>query len=171
MSTEVLRRAPRSPKLNTRKIRQIGDRMLAELHLAHAELSVLLTDDDHIRDLNRRYRNEDRPTDVLSFALDAPKRRSRGAFALGDVVISIDTAARQATSRQRELEVEVTHLLAHGLLHLIGHDHASTPEKRKMWALTRVLCRAAEVGSRPCQPGPSRARRRGGPGARGTRRV
>jgi probable rRNA maturation factor len=171
MSTEVLRRAPRSAKLNSRKIRQIGDRMLAELDLGHAELSVLLTDDDHIRNLNRRYRDKDRPTDVLSFPLDAPKRGSRQAFALGDVVISIDTAARQAASRRRELQVEVTHLLAHGLLHLIGHDHGSAPEKQKMWALTRVLCRAAELGPRPSRPGPIRTRRRGRPDAHGTRRV
>jgi probable rRNA maturation factor len=171
MSTEVLRRAPYSPKLNTRKIRRIGDRMLAELDLEHAELSVLLTDDDHIRDLNRRYRDKDRPTDVLSFPLDAPKRGNREPFALGDVVISIDTAARQATSRKRELQVEVTHLLAHGLLHLIGHDHGTASEKQKMWALARVLCRAAELGPGPSHPGRIRAQRRGRPGARGARRV
>lgn len=169
MSTEVLRRAPRSAKLNSRKIGKFGDRMLAELGLEHAELSVLLTDDDHIRDLNRRYRNEDRPTDVLSFSLDAPKRGKSAPFALGDVVISIDTAARQASSRNRELLAEVTHLLAHGLLHLVGHDHASAPERQKMWALTRVLCRAAEPRPGPLIPSPTLARRRGRPGARGSR--
>ena len=171
MSTAVLRRAPHSPKLNSRKIRQIGDRMLAALDLEHAELSVLITDDDFIRDLNRRYRDRDRPTDVLSFSLDAPKRGNKEPFALGDVVISIDTAARQATSRKRELQVEVTHLLAHGLLHLIGHDHGTAPEKQKMWALTQMLCRAVALGPGPSGPGPIRTRHRGRPGVRGARRV
>ena len=149
MSTAVLRRAPHSPKLNSRKIRQIGDRMLAALDLEHAELSVLITDDDFIRDLNRRYRDRDRPTDVLSFSLDAPKRGNKEPFALGDVVI------------KRELQVEVTHLLAHGLLHLIGHDHGTAPEKQKMWALTQMLCRAVALGPGPSGPGPIRTRRRG----------
>jgi probable rRNA maturation factor len=171
MSTEVLRRAPRAPKLSSREISRIGDQMLAELGLEHADLSVLLTDDDHVRQLNRRYRDKDRPTDVLSFPLDAPKRGHNEPFTLGDVVISIDTAARQARSRKRDLIVEVTHLLAHGLLHLIGHDHRSAPEKQKMWALTRVLCRAVDPGLRRYRSGPTRTRRRGSPGTRGSRRV
>ncbi|MBN1605586.1 MAG: rRNA maturation RNase YbeY [Polyangiaceae bacterium] len=171
MSTEVLRRAPHSLKLNTQKIRRIGDRMLAELELEQAELSVLLTDDAHMRDLNRRYRDKDRPTDVLAFPLDAPKRGNRKPFALGDVVISIDAAARQARSRKRELQVEVAHLLAHGLLHLVGYDHGNAPERQKMWALTRALCRAADLGPGRSRPGPIRTRRRGRPGARGARRV
>ena len=115
--------------------------MLAELGLPSAELSVLLTDDVQIQRLNAAHRDKDRPTDVLAFELDASEPDADGL--LGDVVISLDTAARQAKSRQRPLLAEVRFLLAHGLLHLCGYDHGTRPEKREMDRLTRRLVRAA----------------------------
>lgn len=126
--------------------------MLADLGLGDAELSVLLTDDASIRELNREWRDKDEPTDVLAFpideraARDAHERASGGRdLVLGDVVISLDTALRQARGRKRELFEEVRFLLAHGLLHLIGFDHATPEEKREMVALTRRLVRAASA--------------------------
>jgi probable rRNA maturation factor len=116
----------------------MADRMLGALGLDDAELSVLLTDDARIRELNRDHRHKDRPTDVLAFPLDESDD-GHGPRLLGDVVISLDTAARQARGRRRELAAEVRFLLAHGLLHLIGYDHATPPEKRAMSALTRRL--------------------------------
>lgn len=120
--------------------------MLEALGLKGVELSVLLTDDARIRELNREHRHKDRPTDVLAFALDGPTLDSAepdaGAL-LGDIVISLDTAARQARGRKRELFAEVRFLLAHGLLHLCGHDHATRAGKREMDRLTRRLVRAA----------------------------
>lgn len=126
--------------------------MLRELSLEDAELSVLLTNDQRIQELNREHRGKDKPTDVLAFPLDledAPKRgraaRSAGETPplLGDVVISLETALRQARSRKRELFAEVRFLLAHGILHLIGYDHATAAEKREMDRETRRLVRAA----------------------------
>jgi probable rRNA maturation factor len=116
--------------------------MLEALELEDAELSVLLTDDAGIHRLNRQYRSKDKPTDVLAFELDGgepgdPKRP------LGDVVISLDTAARQAKAKRRPLMAEVTLLLAHGLLHLLGYDHARPAQKRRMDAMTRRLIAAA----------------------------
>lgn len=120
--------------------------MLAELGLEQAELSVLLTNDREIQALNREHRAKDRPTDVLAFALEegehAALRAGNGVRVLGDVVISLDTAARQARGRKRELLLEVRLLLAHGLLHLLGYDHAGAKEKREMSAMTRRLQRA-----------------------------
>lgn len=142
MPTAILRRAPRSSKLASGLVRKMADRMLSSLDLVDAELSVLLTDDARIQVLNRQHRGKDRPTDVLSFPMDESEARE-GARVLGDVVISLDTALRQARARKRDLASEVRFLLAHGLLHLVGYDHATAAQKRKMVAATRRLVRAA----------------------------
>ena len=80
------------------------------------ELTVVFVDDTTIRELNRRWRRIDRATDVLSFPLE-----QRGY--LGDIAISLDTAARQARRYSKSLAAEIKRLVAHGLLHLIGYDH------------------------------------------------
>lgn len=129
--------------------------MLASLGIAEAELSVLLTGDRMMQRLNRQHRGKDRPTDVLAFSLDEPAARAalRDAsgghgLVLGDVVISLDTALRQARSRRRPLADEVRLLLAHGLLHLCGHDHDTPGKKRRMSAAARRMVRAASLDTR-----------------------
>jgi probable rRNA maturation factor len=119
----------------------MADRMLAELELVTCELSVLLTNDARIQQLNREHRGKDRPTDVLAFPLDDAPQAGLPVL-LGDVVISLDTAERQARARRRELVAEVRFLLAHGVLHLVGYDHANPAEHREMSRMTRklVLC-------------------------------
>jgi probable rRNA maturation factor len=118
--------------------------MLQVLGLEQAELSILLTDDANIRDLNRTHRHKDGPTDVLAFPLDE-QQPSRGIRLLGDVVISLDTARRQARARERDLLAEVRFLLAHGLLHLVGYDHRTIRQKREMDAMTRRLVSASPL--------------------------
>jgi probable rRNA maturation factor len=145
MPTFVLRRAPGSPALSPAVVRRVADAMLSELELGHAELSVLLTNDRQIQALNLAHRQKDKPTDVLSFPLDeggGADGQVSGTRILGDVVISLDTAARQARGRSRELLPEVRFLLAHGLLHLLGYDHGDPAEKREMTTMTRRLVRA-----------------------------
>jgi probable rRNA maturation factor len=166
MPTDVLRRARGAPPLATARVRKAADRMLTELGLEGAELSVLLTDDATIQRLNLAHRGKDSPTDVLAFPLDerAAKRAHAHAtggsdLVLGDVVISLHTALRQARSRKRELWPEVRFLLAHGLLHLIGYDHANPRDKREMSALTRRLVRNVSDA-----PAPKRARKARGSG-------
>ena len=89
-----------------------------------AEISIMLTDDEHIQELNKEYRTADRPTDVLAFSqlegegAVAPADR----IALGDVVISVDTAERQASEQGHALEDELDLLVIHGVLHLLGYD-------------------------------------------------
>ena len=130
-------------------------KMLAALGLRGVELSIALVDDATIRDLNRRHRRKDKPTDVLSFHLQeiAPGETPKGA--LGDVVISVPTARRQAQKRRRPLLAELTMLLAHGLLHLVGFDHRTDAEERDMVERTRGLERAATT-----RLAPSRTKRR-----------
>jgi probable rRNA maturation factor len=164
MPTSVLRRAAGSPALLPATIRRVADAMLAELELAAAELSVLLTNDAEIHALNLHHRQKDKPTDVLSFPLDeggGADGAVSGTRVLGDVVISLDTAARQARGRKRELLPEVRFLLAHGILHLLGYDHGNPREKREMDALTRRLVRAVtNKSTKPLKrPGQSRKRR------------
>ena len=86
-------------------------------------VSVLLTDDAMLRELNRQYRHKDKPTDVLSFpAATVPGQEGRKTLA-GDLAVSLDTAERQAEAFAHPLDLEVKVLLLHGLLHLAGFDH------------------------------------------------
>ncbi len=118
--------------------------MLALLQLEKMELSVLLTDDDQIQKLNKMYRAKDRPTDVLAFAMREGDFSALAGELLGDVIISLPTAQRQAEERSVALLGEVTMLLAHGLLHLLGWDHVTVKQDAAMRAEVERLCAAAE---------------------------
>ena len=119
--------------------------MLDALGRPRAELSILLCDDATIQDLNREYRNKNRPTDVLAFPMQEGPGPQPNPELLGDVVISLPTATRQAKARDRPIIEEVTFLLAHGLLHLLGYDHANQREEREMKARTEDLMAAVEA--------------------------
>jgi probable rRNA maturation factor len=97
------------------------------------DLSIALTDDAHIRALNRKYLGHDSPTDVLSFPAGETDPET-GAPYLGDVVISVPRAAAQAREGGHSLEAEAQLLVVHGVLHLLGHDHAEAQDKDRMWA-------------------------------------
>jgi len=161
MPTQVRRKAPGSPSINPRHVRVLADAMLDALDSSDAELSILLTNDAHIQQLNRIHRAKNRPTDVLSFGLSGGPRSPGGAAPrlLGDIVISLDTAARQAAGRRRTLLAEVRWLLAHGILHLIGFDHSTPAEKKQMVAATRRLVGSAEIPANPEGSAPSQKRR------------
>ena len=123
--------------------------MLRALGLEGAELSILLCDDATIHGLNRDYRRKDQPTDVLAFAMREGEGGEASPELLGDVVISLDTARRQAAEGGRAIAREVTVLLAHGLLHLLGFDHRTEAEDRRMRARTDALVAAAIARERP----------------------
>lgn len=93
-------------------------------------LSVLITGDDEIRALNQEFLGIDEPTDVLSFpdAGDDFVEGEVGPAMLGDIAISLPTAARQAEANEISIELELAHLLVHGILHLCGWDHVESPE-------------------------------------------
>ncbi|HEY4119749.1 MAG TPA: rRNA maturation RNase YbeY [Byssovorax sp.] len=127
-------------------MRRRAEKMLRARGLTGVELSVALVDDATIRELNKKHRKKDKPTDVLSFPLlelAPPGDDARGA--LGDVIVSVPTARRQASRRRRPLLDELTMLLAHGLLHLLGYDHRDDDEERVMNEATRALERAANA--------------------------
>ena len=88
-----------------------------------SELSVVLANDEQIREINRDYLQRDRPTNVISFAMQEGEDAGLQAGLLGDVVISVDTAARDAAEAEVSFESELYFLLLHGILHLLGYDH------------------------------------------------
>ena len=123
-----------------------------------------LSDDAELHALNLEYADEDHATDVLSFA----QQEAPAGFAppsptllLGDIVISIETAERQARQHGHGLDAELLHLAVHGLCHLLGYDHATQSEERVMFTYEAQL-RAEARGRRPVQPQrrPPRPRRR-----------
>lgn len=124
-----------------------ADRMLVALDRAEAELSILLCDDVVMRRLQRRHRGLSRTTDVLSFEMPDPPP-GLGTQLLGDVVISVPTARKQAEAAGGALIETVTELLAHGVLHLLGFDHQTAATLRRMRARTDLLCAAARGISR-----------------------
>jgi probable rRNA maturation factor len=122
-----------------RRLRVKARAYLVALGRRDAELSILVTGDVGIRRLNRRWRGKDRPTDVLSFPLSDPP--GLGTL-LGDVVISLDTAARRAGEDARAVQRELDRYLAHGLLHLLGFDHERQADAAVMAAREEQLVRA-----------------------------
>ncbi len=103
-------------------------------NIANKEVSVLLTDDTRITELNRDYRGCDSPTDVLAFSqLDGENSDALNSDILGDVVISLETAERQTRESNHSLENEVMLLTVHGVLHLLGYDHQTENDAIKMF--------------------------------------
>jgi probable rRNA maturation factor len=98
-----------------------------------ADLTLVLTGDSRIQAFNRDFLGKDAPTDVLSFPADEPDPET-GRRYLGDVIVSLPRATEQAGERGHSVEAEVQLLVVHGVLHLLGHDHAEAGEKARMWA-------------------------------------
>ena len=97
-------------------------------------------DDYHIKEINKKYLHRNRPTDVISFSQIEGNSSPVNTFLLGDVVISLETAQRQAVEAHSSLEDEITFLLIHGVLHLLGYDHEGSVKKtREMRAKERNL--------------------------------
>lgn len=113
-------------EVDTGRLRRSLKRLLKELHCREIEVSLLLVDDDQIREINRTYLKRDRPTNVISFSM------TEGSFGhihpeiLGDIILSTETAARDARTFGLDFMDEMEFLLIHGLLHLIGYNHENT---------------------------------------------
>lgn len=110
-------------------------RILANLGLLEAELSLLLVDDRQIRELNHRFLGRDKPTNVLAFSMREGEYSSLHPHLLGDLVISIETAKRQSKqSGLNEMEM-LTLLLIHGILHLLGYEHEGRKKEAREMAI------------------------------------
>lgn len=107
--------------------------------LEDAELSLLLTDDDTVHALNRTYRGVDKPTDVLSFSQREGENPDEWDNLLGDIIISVEKARRQAEEYGHSMAREVAFLTVHGVLHLLGWDHQEADDERRMMAKTEEI--------------------------------
>ena len=111
-----------------------------------SELTIVLTDDTQIQDLNRDYLGIDSPTDVLSFPASESDPET-GATYIGDIIISMPYAAKSAEKAGHPVESEVQLLVVHGVLHLLGHDHAEPKEKTKMWKAQAEILETLGLGN------------------------
>lgn len=107
-------------------------RILKEESCPGCDLTVIFTDSGHLRRLNRRYRGQDRVTDVISFAMLEGPKACWNRPNLGDVYISLPRARRQAREYRATAEEEIKRLTVHGVLHLLGYDHIQPGPARKM---------------------------------------
>jgi probable rRNA maturation factor len=132
----------RGSGVDARSLKSAMRKLLASIDRGDASISLTLVDDAAIRELNRDHRGKDKPTDVLSFPLE-PEPFAHEKL-LGDIVISIETARRQAADYDAPLQREIERLMIHGLLHVLGHDHMEPGERSEMEAEERRL--AAAIG-------------------------
>ena len=139
MKISVLRQGTRARPVTVATVTRWSASMLRAMGVKRAELSVMLCDDATIHTLNRQFRKKNKPTDVLAFALREGELGHLAGDNLGDVVVSLDTARRQADERGIHPREEVRMLLAHGILHLLGWDHQTDDEVLRMRAETERL--------------------------------
>jgi len=118
-----------------------------DLPAARLEVSILLTDDAQVQELNRDYRQQDKPTNVLSFAAldeDSPLPPD-GPILLGDVIVAYQTTEREARDEGKSFADHLSHLVVHGVLHLLGYDHLGDDEAEEMESLERSILAALGV--------------------------
>lgn len=127
-------------KVKACAIARFAERVLESLGRQKAEATIVLVGDRAIRRLNREFRGADRPTDVLSFPFGEELEPEGSPLYLGDVIISLETARRQAARRKIPFRRELQNLILHGLLHLCGYDHET--DQGEMRRLERRLRRA-----------------------------
>lgn len=148
----VASRFPR--RLPSAPIRHAVLELLHEEGIEGSEVSVLICDDDEMHRLNRQFRGVDAPTDVLAFPQDREAPLPDGSRLLGDVVVSLDTASRQAEARGHSLVTESVLLALHGTLHLLGHDDHTEQGAADMIAhAERIATRLGHVFARESEGG------------------
>lgn len=117
----------------------------AAVTLTGVEVSLVLTCDTRIRDLNRRWRGQDKPTNVLSFPVSSCQAGMLTPRLLGDVVIAYETTQREAGAQRKPLAHHVAHLAVHGFLHLIGYDHAGAEAAQAMERIETLILAGLQV--------------------------
>lgn len=137
----------RGSGVDARALKRTMQSLLAAVDEADSSISVTLVGDSAIQQINREHRGKDKPTDVLSFPMfdDTMVDPEIDERLLGDIVISIDTARRQAADYDAPLQNELYRLLIHGLLHVMGHDHMEPEERAEMEAEERRLAAAIQM--------------------------
>jgi probable rRNA maturation factor len=148
-----VRNLQRKIKVDLSLLKEVTGRTLRDLGYESAECGVLLVSDRRIAELNRTFRRVAAPTDVLAFSMQEGQRVQGSPNLLGDVVISAERALSQAMDRGHSLERELTFLLVHGLLHLLGWDDTTKADRRRMLqAQEKILRRILPEGLESNRP-------------------
>lgn len=146
---ETLESAAAFAGLDPAVIERAAQQVLQHAHMdASAEATIVLADDAQLQALNRQFLGIDAPTDVLSFPGGDTDPDSEALY-LGDVIISLSRAQAQAIAGGYALQDELQLLVVHGMLHLLGHDHAGEEEKAKMWAAQTQILERLGCAARP----------------------
>lgn len=129
-----------------KEIKNVLNLAIQKEQLKNVEFNVILVNNDYIHELNRTYRQIDRPTDVITFALeDTTDIEFEDYRLLGDIYISIDKAKEQAINYGHSLKRELCFLAVHGFLHLLGYDHMHVSDEKVMFALQEVILNEAGI--------------------------
>jgi probable rRNA maturation factor len=120
-------------------VRRAAEAAMRDGEAPPSEISVVLSDDEHIRELNKHHRNIDKPTNVLSFPAARMKAPAGAPRFLGDIVLAFETVEREAREEAKPLENHITHLVVHGVLHLLGYDHEDEDEAALMETRERQI--------------------------------
>ncbi len=127
-------------------IQEVLERAIQNQKLDNVEFNVILVDNPYIHKLNKEYRNIDRETDVITFALEDTKDITYENYRLlGDIYISVDKAKEQATIYGHSLKRELCFLAVHGFLHLLGYDHMNEEDEKVMFGLQEVILNEAGI--------------------------
>ena len=146
----LFRNAQRKFKIDRQSLLRLIENALGDLAPPNREISIILVNDDKIRKLNKEYRAKDKATDVLAFPQDEEALGDKGGRLLGDVVVSVETARRQAREHYLSDEEELILLVVHGALHLLGYDHdRSIKDKKKMQEATKKIFSRIFPGRQP----------------------
>lgn len=133
-------------KIDTKDIEKVLNIGIKKLNLKNIEFNVIITDNEYIHKLNKEYRNIDRETDVITFALEDdkifPKLENR---VLGDIYISVDKAHSQAIEYGHSFKREICFLAVHGFLHLLGYDHILKEDEKIMFSLQEEILNEAKI--------------------------
>ena len=134
---------PDAEAIAERALHVVGER-LGDKFRHGTEVAILLSDDAHIRAVNKEWRDLDKPTNVLSFAAVAPEKIISSPF-LGDIILSYETIKSEAERDHKALEDHFTHLVIHGFLHLLGYDHETDADAIKMESLETELLKDLNI--------------------------
>lgn len=128
------------------KLKEYMDFVTSKLDIKEGIFNIIFVSNDEIHEINKEFRNTDRVTDVISFALEDNEEEAFSEFRLlGDIYIAIDVAYDQAIEYNHSREREVCFLATHGLLHLLGYDHMTIEEEKEMFGKQEELLNAYEI--------------------------
>ena len=113
--------------------------LVKKLELEKCEFNIIIVDNEKIHEINKQYRNIDRPTDVISFALEEDETIDEPFKTLGDIYISIDKVYEQAKEYNHSIKRELFFLVTHGFLHLLGYDHMTKEDEEEMFSLQEKI--------------------------------